>query len=35
MRRGADYLAGIRRDGRTILLDGVAVEDVTAHPGFA
>ncbi|HYK95027.1 MAG TPA: 4-hydroxyphenylacetate 3-hydroxylase N-terminal domain-containing protein [Candidatus Dormibacteraeota bacterium] len=35
MRRGADYIAGIRRDGRTILLDGARVEDVTAHPGFA
>lgn len=35
MRRGADYIAGIRRDGRTILLDGVAVEDITTHPGFA
>jgi 4-hydroxyphenylacetate 3-monooxygenase len=35
MRRGADYIAGIRRDGRTILLDGVAVDDVTTHPGFA
>ena len=35
MRRGADYIAGIQRDGRTILVDGVAVEDVTTHPGFA
>jgi 4-hydroxyphenylacetate 3-monooxygenase len=35
MRRGADYIAGIRRDGRTVLLDGAAVEDVTTHPGFA
>jgi 4-hydroxyphenylacetate 3-monooxygenase len=35
MRRGADYIESIKRDGRTILLDGVAVEDVTTHPGFA
>ena len=35
MRRGADYIAGIRGDGRTILLDGTPVEDVTTHPGFA
>lgn len=35
MRRGADYIAGIRKDGRTILLDGARVEDVTTHPGFA
>ena len=35
MRSGADYLAGIRADGRTILLDGEPVEDVTTHPGFA
>ncbi|MBA2255089.1 MAG: 4-hydroxyphenylacetate 3-hydroxylase [Chloroflexi bacterium] len=35
MRRGADYIAGIRRDGRTILLDGEPIDDVTTHPGFA
>ena len=35
MRRGADYIAGIRQDGRTILVDGARVEDVTTHPGFA
>lgn len=35
MRQGADYIAGIRDDGRTVLLDGVRVEDVTTHPGFA
>jgi 4-hydroxyphenylacetate 3-monooxygenase len=35
MRQGSDYLAGIRRDGRTILLDGEPIEDVTTHPGFA
>ena len=35
MRKGADYIAAIRRDGRTILLDGEVVDDVTAHPGFA
>jgi 4-hydroxyphenylacetate 3-monooxygenase len=35
MRRGADYIAGIQRDGRTILVDGAPVHDVTTHPGFA
>ena len=35
MRRGADYIAGIKGDGRTVLLDGEAVDDVTTHPGFA
>src|SRR5258707_1700948 len=35
MRRGADYIGGIKRDGRTILLEGAAVDDVTSHPGFA
>ena len=35
MRRGSDYLSGIARDGRTVLLDGELVEDVTTHPGFA
>lgn len=35
MRRGADYLSAIGRDGRTILLDGERVADVTTHPGFS
>jgi 4-hydroxyphenylacetate 3-monooxygenase len=35
VRRGTDYLEGIRGDGRTILLDGAAIADVTSHPGFA
>jgi 4-hydroxyphenylacetate 3-monooxygenase len=35
MRRGADYLERISGDGRTILLDGEAIPDVTVHPGFA
>src|SRR6266849_5043983 len=35
MRRGVDYIGGIKRDGRTVLLDGEAVADVTTHPGFA
>jgi 4-hydroxyphenylacetate 3-monooxygenase len=35
MRRGSDYLSGIARDGRTILLDGELIDDVTTDPGFA
>ena len=35
MRRGADYIAGIKGDGRTVLLDGETIDDVTTHPGFA
>ena len=35
MRRGSDYLAGIAHDGRTILLDGELIDDVTTHPGCA
>ncbi len=34
LRRGDDYVAGLR-DGRTILLDGERVADVTTHPAFA
>src|SRR5260370_1564773 len=34
MRRGADYLAGLR-DGRAVFLDGERVDDVTKHPAFA
>jgi 4-hydroxyphenylacetate 3-monooxygenase len=35
MRRGADYLADIAKDGRQVLLDGGSIADVTQHPGFA
>ena len=35
MRTGADYLAAIAGDGRTVLLDGEPVADVSTHPGFA
>ena len=34
MRRGDDYIKAIRRDGRTIFLDGRTIPDITAHPGF-
>jgi 4-hydroxyphenylacetate 3-monooxygenase len=34
MRSGAEYVASLR-DGRTVLLDGERVGDVTAHPAFA
>ena len=34
MRRGADYVAGLR-DGRAVFLDGERVADVTSHPAFA
>src|SRR5262245_3962257 len=34
VRRGADYLAGLR-DGRAVFLDGERVDDVTKHPAFA
>ncbi|MBM4439813.1 MAG: 4-hydroxyphenylacetate 3-hydroxylase [Candidatus Rokubacteria bacterium] len=34
MRRGTDYLAGLR-DGRAIFLDGTRVDDVATHPAFA
>ena len=32
MRRGADYRDAIRGDGRTILLEGAPVGDITTHP---
>lgn len=35
MRSGADYLSAIAGDGRTVLLDGEPVADVSTHPGFA
>jgi 4-hydroxyphenylacetate 3-monooxygenase len=34
MRRGADYLRDISQDGRTILVDGKRVSDVTTESGF-
>src|SRR5262245_55858785 len=33
-RSGDDYVRGLR-DGRTVLLDGARVADVTTHPAFA
>jgi 4-hydroxyphenylacetate 3-monooxygenase len=33
-RSGEDYVRGLR-DGRTVVLNGECVEDVTAHPAFA
>lgn len=32
-RTGQDYIEGLR-DGRTVLIEGEAVDDVTTHPGF-
>jgi 4-hydroxyphenylacetate 3-monooxygenase len=34
MRSGADYLASIKNDGRSVFFDGEAVRDVTTHPAF-
>ncbi|MGC5360577.1 4-hydroxyphenylacetate 3-hydroxylase family protein [Streptomyces sp. DT24] len=34
MRTGCDYLASLK-DSRQVYVDGVAVDDVTTHPGFA
>jgi 4-hydroxyphenylacetate 3-monooxygenase len=34
MRTGDDYIASIR-DGRTVMLDGEKVDDVTTHPAFS
>ncbi len=33
-RKGADYLASIKDDGRQVYFDGDVVKDVTAHPAF-
>lgn len=33
MRSGSEYVAGLR-DGRTVILDGELVDDVTTHPAF-
>jgi 4-hydroxyphenylacetate 3-monooxygenase len=35
MRTGAQYIAGIRDDGRRVMFDGEVVRDVTTHPGFS
>ncbi|HUK60174.1 MAG TPA: 4-hydroxyphenylacetate 3-hydroxylase N-terminal domain-containing protein [Stellaceae bacterium] len=34
VRTGADYIDGIRDDGRRVFIDGEVVRDVTAHPAF-
>jgi 4-hydroxyphenylacetate 3-monooxygenase len=34
LRSGAQYIDSIRDDGRRVIVDGEAVRDVTAHPGF-
>lgn len=34
MRTGTEYLSSLR-DGRTVLIDGEKVDDVTTHPAFA
>ncbi len=34
MRSGAEYLDRIADDGRTVILDGASVDDVTSHPAF-
>ncbi len=33
IRSGSDYISSLR-DGRTVLIDGVRVDDVTTHPAF-
>jgi len=33
-RSGEEYIAGLR-DGRSVILDGERVDDVTTHPAFA
>lgn len=35
MRTGAEFLAGIKNDGRKVYYNGELVEDVTTHPAFA
>lgn len=35
MRTGAEFLDGLRNDGRKVYYDGELVEDVTSHPAFA
>ncbi len=34
MRTGGEFLSNIKADGRTVYVDGQAVEDVTEHPAF-
>ena len=34
LRTGAQYIDGIRDDGRRVFIDGEVVRDVTAHPAF-
>src|ERR1700733_11714675 len=34
MRTGDEYLNSIKGDGRTVYVDGQAVDDVTEHPAF-
>ena len=34
-RTGAEYLEGLRSDGREVRLGGERVRDVTRHPAFA
>ncbi|SOE98803.1 4-hydroxyphenylacetate 3-monooxygenase, oxygenase component [Burkholderia sp. OK233] len=34
LRSGADYIASIKEDGRSIFVDGELVRDVTTHPAF-
>jgi 4-hydroxyphenylacetate 3-monooxygenase len=34
MRTGKEYLSSLQ-DGRTVLIDGERVDDVTTHPAFA
>jgi 4-hydroxyphenylacetate 3-monooxygenase len=34
MRRGADYLADINRDGRSVFLDGQRITNIASRPGF-
>jgi 4-hydroxyphenylacetate 3-monooxygenase len=35
MRKGSDYVSEVSGDGRTVLLDGQQVADISTHPGFA
>ncbi len=35
MRTGAEFLAGIKNDGRQVYYNGELVDDVTTHPAFA
>jgi 4-hydroxyphenylacetate 3-monooxygenase len=35
VRTGEEYLRSLKGDGRTVYVDGQAVEDITEHPAFA